>query len=126
MSTTDPTNPADPSSRDVDDALSDVGHAGEFVAREGGSILCRTCGETTPASKQTADEVTRLEGASDPADMQIVVPVRCPNCGTPGTLVMSYGPEASEAEVDVLAAMPRAPRESTSASDFEGATPGMR
>ncbi len=126
MSTPDPTNPVDPSSRDVDAALSDAGLTGQFEPRAGGFVHCLTCGATTPASEQSADEVTRLEGASDPADMQIVVPVACRSCGTAGTLVMSYGPEATVAEVDVLSNMPRTPRESTKASVFGGATPGMR
>jgi hypothetical protein len=126
MTTLDPANPVDPSPTAVDETLSEEGLTGEFEPLAGGFILCRTCGTTSPASEQSADEVTRLEGASDPSDMQIVVPVRCPDCGTHGTLVMGYGPEATTADVDVLSRMPRTPREPTSASRFDGATPGMR
>jgi len=126
MTTIDPSNPVDPAPTAVDATLSEDGLNGEFEPLAGGFIRCRTCDTTSPASEQSADEVTRLEGASDPADMQIVVPVRCPHCGTHGTLVMGYGPEATTADVDVLAAMPRTPREATTSSVFDGATPGMR
>ena len=48
---------------------------------------------------------TRLEGASDPADMSLVVPLDCPDCGARGVLVLRYGPEASMEEADVLAVL---------------------
>jgi hypothetical protein len=41
----------------------------------------------------------RLEGASaDDAPR----PLTCPSCGTKGTLVLTYGPEASPTDSDVL------------------------
>jgi hypothetical protein len=125
MSTLDPANPADPAPTEVDDNLSEIGRTGAFEPVVGGFIECCTCGTTSPASLQSADEVTRLEGVSDPSDMQIVVPVTCPNCGTSGALVMGYGPEATTADIDVLSAMPRTPREATRTSEFDEATPGM-
>jgi hypothetical protein len=62
--------------------------------------------------------VARLEGASDPADLAIVIPLQCPHCGTDGALIAGYGPEASQAEADVLTAMPRDVR--PSAADVVG------
>ena len=41
-------------------------------------------------------ELRRLEGASDPDDMLAVVAVECANCGLRGSLVLNYGPTATE------------------------------
>ena len=53
--------------------------------------------------------MTRLEGESDPADMAMVVKLACPACGTAGTLILNYGPDASAEEADVLVAIERTP-----------------
>ena len=50
----------------------------------------------------SANDVTRLEGASDPSDQVMIVPLRCTSCATPGTLVLKFGPEASIDETEVL------------------------
>jgi hypothetical protein len=99
--------PVDTPLREVTDAATDAGHDGQFQALDGAVIRCLTCDHRFPASAESADDMTRLEGASDPADLAIVIPLRCPGCGTHGVLVANYGPEASEAEADVLTAMPR-------------------
>ncbi len=52
---------------------------------------------------------TRLEGQSDPADMAVVVPLECPNCGSRGTLILDDGPDASAEEADVLTELSRHP-----------------
>jgi hypothetical protein len=44
----------------------------------------------------------RIEGASDPADMIAIAAVKCPNCGTKGTAVLGFGPEADEDDAEVL------------------------
>ena len=92
---------------EVTDALDQRGHDGQFEALEGGEIACLTCGRHFPASGQSADRATRLEGDSDPSDMTMVVPVTCPHCHTAGALIARYGPEASAADADVLVALPR-------------------
>lgn len=51
----------------------------------------------------------RAEGVSDPDDMLAVVAVTCPNCGTPGTVVLGYGPESSEDDAEVLLALQSPP-----------------
>ena len=76
---------------------------------EGGDIRCLSCRSEFPAAGADADEMRRLEGASDPADMLIVVPLTCPACATRGVLVAHFGPEASAAEADVVAALSRTP-----------------
>jgi hypothetical protein len=102
--------PADTSLTTVLGELERAGWAGQFMALEGGSIRCVTCREVFPAQGAEADEVRRLEGVSDPADMLIVVPLTCPNCGTRGALVAHYGADASGEEADVVAALSRNPR----------------
>lgn len=101
------------------------GYAGQFRAVEGAAVQCLTCRTVTPAAELHMDDVTRLEGVSDPADMAVVLPLRCPACGTRGTLVVPYGPNASEEEADVLRAMERHPVEGTVASDSPDPTPGV-
>lgn len=91
----------------VADAYDDRGLDGQFDARSGGLLHCDTCGADTPAAQQSANDVTRLEGPSDPGDMQIIVPVQCPVCRTKGILICNYGPEASAEEAEVLQAMTR-------------------
>ena len=66
--------------------------------------------------------MTRLEGASDPADQLIVVPLACPVCGARGTFVAHYGPEASLEEADVLAVLSRAPSEAGGVEPTPGIT----
>ena len=99
--------PVDESLGSVVAGWSDAGYAGQFQARLDGLLHCLSCGASTPASVQQADEVTRLEGASDVADMEIIVPVTCPDCGVRGVLIANYGPEASAEEADVLRALRR-------------------
>jgi hypothetical protein len=69
-------------------------------------VRCETCGETIPAEEIASDSLHRVEGASDPDDMAVVVAFTCPRCGTRDALVLTYGSEASGADADVLAALP--------------------
>jgi hypothetical protein len=85
--------------------LDDEGFAAQFVPREGGVVRCATGGHVFSASSTDPVGSRRLEGVSDPADMVIVVALRCPVCDVPGTLVLHYGPDASPEEADVLAAL---------------------
>ena len=92
---------------DVVEQLEQDGIAGQFTCVEGALVKCLTCRKTMDASSLPADEMTRLEGESDPSDMMMVVPVSCPHCGAKGPLVLKFGPESSPEEADVLAALPR-------------------
>jgi hypothetical protein len=83
------------------------GFDGQFMAIDDAMVRCLTCQQTVAASDLDADDVVRLEGASDPSDMLVIVPVVCPHCAAKGPLVLNYGPEATVEEADVLAAMPR-------------------
>lgn len=115
--------PTDTPLGEVVDTLGTDGWAGQFRALAGARVECLTCRAVFAAERVGADEVTRLEGESDPADMAVVVPLRCPRCGTHGTLVLAYGPNASAEEADVLGALDRhRPREGDTTF---AATPGI-
>jgi hypothetical protein len=110
------TPPSDDHSSDSETTLTDVsrrldseGFDGQFRAEEGGQIRCLTCRQMVAANDMHANDMTRLEGESDPADMAMVIRMRCPACGTGGTLILNYGPDASAEEADVLAALDRSP-----------------
>ncbi|MGZ4760093.1 MAG: hypothetical protein ACXV95_13610 [Acidimicrobiales bacterium] len=95
---------------EITDDLARQGRDGQFQALEGGVLRCLTCDHRFPAEDASTEEVSRLEGASDPADLAIVVPLQCPRCGTHSALIANYGPEASAAEAEVLTALPRRAR----------------
>jgi hypothetical protein len=84
------------------------GFCAHFGAREGGRIHCFSCGVEFAPSDVDLHTIRRLEGASDPADMLAVVPIVCPRCGTSGTLVLGYGPDAALEDSEVLVALPAA------------------
>ncbi len=88
----------------------DLGH-GQFQVVDDAQIHCLTCGKQFPGDQVDADDIDRLEGASDPADLSMVVPVHCPHCDTSGPLIVRYGPEASAQEADLLVALRRSPAE---------------
>ncbi len=92
--------------RDVIDELEESGGRGQFGAREGGIIRCFSCQENFAPADAPVQTVRRLEGASDPDDMIAVLPLTCPRCGTGGTLILAYGPEAPLEDSEVLAALP--------------------
>lgn len=94
---------------DVTDTIDrDHGDA-QFGVLEHAELRCFTCRRTFAAAGASADRLTRLEGASDPADMVAVVPVTCPHCGASGSLVLNYGADIGADDADVLAAMERRP-----------------
>lgn len=79
-----------------------AGFTGQMAARPGGMIVCLTCRQESPASEFDLEAQRRTEGASDPADMLAIVGLRCPKCGTRGTAVLGYGPEADPDDSEVL------------------------
>ena len=81
------------------------GYRGQMASRPGGYVLCLACQMESEAGEMELDALERMEGASDPADMLAVAALICPVCGTSGTLVLGYGPEASSDDADVLAAL---------------------
>jgi peroxiredoxin len=82
--------------------LEAFGYHGQFIARHGGQIECVVCKHESAPERVRCDLIYRLEGASDPSDMLAVCALRCPRCGTHGTLVLNYGPEAGEEDDEAL------------------------
>jgi hypothetical protein len=81
------------------------GYTGQFRVLEGGRLQCLTCREEHDARSVELDRLRRLEGATDPADMVAVAALVCPNCRARGTVVLSYGPEATLEDSEVLVAL---------------------
>lgn len=81
------------------------GFTAQLGVRPGGRIVCFNCRHEAPAEKYELVSLARTEGASDPDDMLAIAALRCPDCGIAGTLIMNYGPESSEDDVDVLRAL---------------------
>ena len=90
---------------EVLDAAATDGYGAPFVAVGGGSVRCTSCDEVVPAADLDVVRTDRLEGASDAADMMLVVRADCPGCDSGGTLVVGYGPNATEADEAVLGAL---------------------
>ncbi len=87
---------------DVISGYEKQGFTGQFGARPGKQIQCFTCREAFPAGEAAFEALSRLEGASDPADMAAVGAVVCPRCGARGTIVLKYGPDSTPEEADAL------------------------
>jgi hypothetical protein len=85
--------------------LEAAGFKGQLAARPDGMILCLTCRQERPAKEFPLQAMRRTEGASDPADMLAVVGLTCPNCGTKGTAVLGYGPEADPDDAEVVVSL---------------------
>ncbi len=82
--------------------LEGFGYHSQFIARAGGQIECVVCRHESAPERVRCDLIYRLEGASDPSDMLAVGALRCPRCGSHGTLVLNYGPEAGADDDDAL------------------------
>ena len=73
-----------------------------------GSLRCTRCSSVSEATEYTVLEERRLEGASDPDDLVLVVAASCPVCRSGGTIVLGYGPEASGVDTDLVIGLTRA------------------
>lgn len=87
---------------EVLDGLREAGYAGQLIAKNDGTVRCTACDITSSPAELNVDGYRRLEGASDAADMNLMVWASCPSCGTGGTLTLGYGPNAAEADIKVL------------------------
>ena len=85
--------------------LADAGWTESFAAVDGGALRCGRCRKEIEGADLTVDSTRRLEGASDPDDMLLVVAARCPACGAQGCAALAYGPEASAEDSDAVAAL---------------------
>lgn len=85
---------------------SDRGYDATFVTVGDGRVRCGHCNTEMPVSTVHVDDIHRLEGASDPADMMLVASLRCPSCDHGGTLTLGYGPNAEGDDIAVLRGLP--------------------
>ena len=83
-----------------------AGFAGQAGSRPGGRLLCFSCRTESDASSFLVTDMRRTEGVSDPDDMLAVVALTCPQCKTQATVVLGYGPEATEDDSEVLRCLP--------------------
>jgi hypothetical protein len=84
------------------DELSKLGYDGSMTVTAEGKLRCPECGAEIDPSEVHVHETRRLEGASDPDDMMIVLGVECARCSEKAALVLHYGPEASSEEMELL------------------------
>lgn len=108
-----PTQQVEGSPSDNDDVASVLRHFAEEGYRTDlrpgttpGTLVCCACKATSPV--QSFEDVVqrRMEGASDPDDMVMVVAARCPECRAGGTVVVGFGPNSAEADADIVVALP--------------------
>jgi hypothetical protein len=86
--------------------LAAEGYTSNFgVTGDGAVVTCYACRHELPAAQLNIERVQRLEGASDPDDMLIVLGATCHECGERGALVLNFGPEATFGDAEVLAAI---------------------
>jgi hypothetical protein len=88
-------------------ALSTDGFDSSMTPLAGGDVRCGQCGQASPAGDFEVESLRRTEGASDPGDMSAIAAITCPRCGVRGAVVVRFGPEAGEADEDVLSALDR-------------------
>jgi len=94
--------PGDDSVVTVLAAFADAGWTANHLVCPGGVIECGDCHEVSAAAELDVAAQHRVEGASDPDDMQIVLGFPCPRCGAKGAVVAAYGPTASENDADFM------------------------
>jgi hypothetical protein len=105
--------------------LEGAGYRGQARALDDGgdgALECLSCRATIAPGDLQVDHVRRLEGASDPADMLMVLAFRCPSCEAGATLVANYGPEATPGDAALLRSISSFTRERGPAGSDRGGT----
>jgi hypothetical protein len=113
--TADSDTAAVPGRSSGDEALTNVlahlaaeGYGTDFVpADRPGTLRCPQYESVSAIGDFRIERERRLEGASDPDDMVLVVAAACPVCGARGTVALGYGPEASPEDADLVSGLPR-------------------
>jgi hypothetical protein len=93
---------ADATITDVLTAYAQGGFASSFEVTDEAALACVECGTVSTSDKVKMSSLRRLEGESDPSDMMAVVALMCPACGAHGTVVLGFGPMATQQDADVL------------------------
>jgi hypothetical protein len=78
------------------------GFASSFIVTDDCALECVECGTASAPDRFKMSSLRRLEGMSDPADMVAVVAITCPVCGSRGTSILGFGPNATEQDSTVL------------------------
>jgi hypothetical protein len=90
------------------EVLAEAGDAGfreQIVVTDEGDLRCTGCDTTVAVADFDVEGYRRLEGASDPADMLIVIWGTCSGCGQGGVATIGYGPNAGPADDAALEAL---------------------
>ena len=98
----EPGVPTDRTLVEVLAGLAEEGFTEDVLVREDGHVCCRRCGHCVAPQDMQLRHFRRVEGASDPGDMAAVLGLECPECGTRGSAVVRYGPEAGPGDVIIL------------------------
>lgn len=85
--------------------LRDLGFDSDMYLTADGLVHCGSCGHGMAPADMDLMAIRRLEGVSDPGEMAAVLGLVCRACGTRGSLLVRFGPEASAAEDAVLRAV---------------------
>lgn len=99
---TDSMTAGDDSAVTVLDEFRRAGWGVNHLVGEHGNVECGECGAVSPADAIDIAAQHRVEGASDPDDMQVVLGFSCPECGAAGAVVAAYGPTGSENDLDFM------------------------
>lgn len=83
-------------------AFQSEGFDAQLVPTEDAEIVCKACGTKQRPARYLQRGQRRTEGASDPADMALVVALECPHCGAKGVIALKYGPDSSPEESELL------------------------
>lgn len=90
---------------DVLGVVVDAGYGDQIIVTDDGELRCTKCGSTVSVEDFDVEGFHRLEGASDPDDMLIVVWGACAGCDRGGVVTIGYGPNANIADARVLDAL---------------------
>jgi len=85
--------------------LRGLGFAKDMFVTRDAMVRCGVCHQDTAPDKLDLYHLVRLEGVSDPGEEAAVLALECTSCGTRGTAVVRYGPEAEPQDNAVLRAV---------------------
>ena len=97
-----PEEPSDVTLTSVLDAYRADGYDVEFAVEN--DVLVDAAGHEIVPADVVVVSMRRLEGASDPADNMVVAAITTRDGKERGTVILRFGPEASEAEAFLLQA----------------------
>lgn len=101
------TSPGDTAVTTVLEQLAGAGYGEDLrPAPPPASLHCGACGSVSAVDSFGDTWARRLEGASDPDDMVLVLAARCPVCGHGGSVVLGFGPESSPEDSAIVAQIP--------------------